>query len=94
MSKLPAITTALLAAALACASPGAMAQGGCLSGGEGRQLLEQGQVVPFPQAMRQAGLSADQVVDVQLCRSGAGYVYRVRVLEAGGQVSSMDIPAG
>ena len=87
------IPTALLALALACVSPAAMAQG-CLSGGEGRQLLEQGQVVPFPQAMRQAGLRADQVVDVQLCQSGGGYVYRVRVLEPGGQVSTMTIPAG
>jgi hypothetical protein len=66
----------------------------CFSGSEGRQLLEQGQVVPFPTAVRQAGISSDQVVDVQLCRSGGGYVYRVRILQADGQVVAMNIPAG
>jgi hypothetical protein len=80
--------------ALAGGPPSALAQGGCLSGGEGRRLVEQGEVVPFPQAVQQAGLSADQVVDVQLCRAGGGYVYRVRVLDAGGKVSSKEIPAG
>jgi hypothetical protein len=66
----------------------------CLSGSEGRQLLEQGQVIPFPTAVRQAGISSDQVVDVQLCRGGGGYVYRVRVIDASGQVTNMNIPAG
>lgn len=87
------IAAALLAVAIAgAASPGLAQQ--CLSGGEGRALLEQGQVIPFPQAARQAGISPDRVVDVQLCRSGGGYVYRVRVLDASGQVSAMNIPAG
>lgn len=92
MNMLRPLHTVLFALALACSSP-AMAQGGCVSGGEGRQLLEQGQVIPFPQAMRQAGIQG-KVVDVQLCRSGGGYVYRVRVLDPGGQVSTTDIPAG
>ena len=94
MKTLRASLATLFVLALAGGPPAALAQGGCLSGGEGRQLVEQGQVIPFPQAARQAGLTADQVVDVQLCRSGSGYVYRVRVLEAGGRVSSMEIPAG
>ena len=94
MNKFRALPTIVLAVALASLSPAAWAQDACLSSGEGRQLLEQGQVVPFPQAMREAGLSADQVVEVQLCQSGGGYVYRVRVLEAGGQIKTMDIPAG
>jgi hypothetical protein len=77
--------------ALAAAPSGALAQG-CLSSAEGRQLMEQGQVIPFPEAVRRAGLSADQVVDVQLCQSGGGYVYQVRIL-VGGQVTSQTIPA-
>ena len=93
-SRARALPTIALALALAGLSPAALAQGSCLSSGEGRQLLEQGQVVPFPQAMRQAGVSADQVVEVQLCQSEGGYVYRVRVLDAGGQVKTMNIPAG
>ena len=74
-------------------SPDSGSAQGCLSGGEGRQLLEQGEVMPFPEAMQRAGLSADEVVEVQLCQSGGGYVYRVRILQ-GGQVSSKNIPAG
>ena len=85
--------SSILAVAIAGPASPVMAQQ-CLSGGEGRQLLEQGQVIPFPQAANQAGIAPDQVVDVQLCRSGGGYVYRVRVLDASGQVTSMNIPAG
>lgn len=79
-------------ASLGAATPG-MAQG-CLSGGEARQLLEQGQVIPFPSAAQQAGIPSDRVVDVQLCQGGGGYVYRVRVLQADGQVTDVSIPAG
>jgi hypothetical protein len=92
MSKLRIIATALAFLAVAGPPSGALAQGGCLSGGEGRQLLEQGQVIPFPDAMRRAGLSADEVVDVQLCQSGGGYVYLVRILR-GGEVTTQNIPA-
>ncbi len=86
-------TIALAILLLAGSSSASFPQGGCVSGGEGRQLLEQGQVVPFPQAMQQAGISG-QVVDVQLCRSGGGYVYRARVREEGGDVREVNIPAG
>lgn len=89
-----AIAAALFLLAVTGSASETMAQGGCLSGGEGRQLMEQGQVVPFPEAMRRAGLSSDQVVEVQLCRAGGGYVYRVRVLQSGGEVRSQNIPAG
>ena len=71
-----------------------LAQGGCVARGESRELLEQGIVIPFPAALRQAGLKRNQVVDVQLCRAGGGYVYRVRVLQPGGAVRPMNIPAG
>jgi hypothetical protein len=85
-----------LAAALAgilLAGGAGPASAACLSGRDGRQLIEQGQVVPFPEAMRRAGLSSDQVVEVQLCEGGGGYVYRVQVLQPGGEVRSMNIPA-
>lgn len=87
------LAIAYLFAALSASPSAALAQGGCVSGGEGRQLIEQGQVVPFPQAMQQAGISG-QVVDVQLCRSGGGYVYKARVREQSGEVRAVDIPAG
>ena len=68
------------------------AQGRCVSGNQGRKLLEQGRIVPFPEAMRQAGLKGGEVVEVQLCRRGGGWAYRVRVLR-NGQVKAMNIPA-
>jgi hypothetical protein len=69
--------------------PGAAMAQGCVSGQEARQLLDQGQVIPFPEAAARAGLESNQVADAQLCQSGGGYVYRVR-LRDGGQAS---IPA-
>lgn len=65
----------------------------CVSGQQARQLLEQGQVVPFPEAIRRAGVSRDQLAgDPQLCQSGGGFVYRVRVYQDG-QVTGATIPA-
>ncbi len=62
---------------------------------DGQQLVAQGQVLPFPVAMQRAGLSRDQLVgSPNLCRAGGGYVYRVRVLQRGGRVRPMSIPAG
>ena len=87
------IAAAILALALAGPTSGAVAQQ-CLSPSEGQALVAQGQVMPFPSAVRQAGISPDQVVDVQLCQAGGGYVYRVRVIDASGQVTAMNIPAG
>ena len=78
---------------LACFPSVAPAQSGCASRAEGRQLLEQGQVVPLPEAMRRAGLPSGAVVDAQLCREGGGYVYRVRVRQ-NGNVRQAKIPAG
>jgi uncharacterized membrane protein YkoI len=65
----------------------------CVSRAEGRQLLEQGQVMPLPEAIRQAGLAGGRVVDAQLCRAGGGFVYRIRILQDG-EVSGRTIPAG
>ncbi|MBA3516192.1 MAG: hypothetical protein H0T75_00715 [Rhizobiales bacterium] len=94
MTKIKDIAAAVLFTILAGLPAAGNAQAACISGQEGRQLLEQGQVVPFPEAMRQAGLKRDEVVDVQLCEGGGGFVYRVRVLQPGGRVRSMNIPAG
>ena len=87
----------LTAAALVCLSlagfpADGMAQG-CMSRQDGRQLLEQGRVAPLPVALQRAGISRDQVVEVQLCRSGGGFVYRLRVLQPGGRVRSINVPA-
>jgi hypothetical protein len=88
-------TIAAAAALLALSGLGteSLGQGGCVSGHEARQILEKGQAAPFPEAFRRAGYSRNQLAgDPQLCQSGGGYVYRVRVVQ-GGQVSSVTIPA-
>ena len=93
MSIVQTCAAALLALTLSGPGSDALAQGGCVSGQEGRQLMEGGRIVPFPEAARRAGISSDQVVEVQLCPAGGGFVYRVRVLQPGGQVRRMNIPA-
>jgi hypothetical protein len=83
----------LILAALLLAATGPLAesraQGGCFSPSEGHQLVAEGQAITFPEAASRAGIEGNQVVDVQLCRSGGGYIYRVR-LRDGGQAN---IPA-
>lgn len=71
-------------------SPAAFAQNGCVS--DIRQLPADAQAVTLPAAMQRAGISG-QVISAQLCQSGSGYVYRVRVRGANGEVKSTEIPA-
>ncbi len=93
MAKNQIAAAALLFLSLASVPADAVAQG-CLSGRDGRQLLEQGEVIPFPEAARRAGISRDQLVGgPDLCQAGRGFVYRVRVLQPGGSVRSVNIPA-
>jgi hypothetical protein len=92
MTKLRTIAVATLLLGLAAAPSAGLAQGGCVSGGEARQLLEEGEVMPFPAALQQAGISG-QVVDVQLCHGGGGYVYQARIREESGEVRAVNIPA-
>ena len=87
MSRLRIIAVAALLAFSGLPNA-AMAQG-CASREEARQLLDQGQVIPLPEATSRAGIEDNDVVDAQLCQAGGGYVYRVR-LRDGGQAS---IPA-
>jgi hypothetical protein len=79
-----------LALLLAAAAVPAGAQQ-CVSGGEGRQLVAQGQVAPLPVALQRAGLGDAQVISARLCRAGGGWSYRVRVRQ-GGQVRTANIP--
>jgi hypothetical protein len=88
-----ALPVAVLGILLVAAGSTGLAQGKCVSRGQGRDLIEQGEAIPFPEALRQAGLPADQIVDVQLCRTGSGLVYRVRVAE-GATVRGVSIAAG
>jgi len=82
--------TLLLAAA---GFPSAGLAQSCVSGQQARQLLEQGQVVPFPEALRRAGVSRDQLAgNPQLCESGGGLVYKIRVYQDG-QLTGVNIPA-
>jgi hypothetical protein len=55
----------------------------CVSSREGTELVAQGQVLPFPVAVRNAGLSDSDVVSVRLCQSGGGYVYVVELRQGG-----------
>jgi hypothetical protein len=65
----------------------------CVSGQEARQLLEQGQIVPLPEALQRAGVSRDQLAgNPQLCESGGGLVYKIRVYQDG-QLTGVNIPA-
>ena len=65
----------------------------CLSAQEARPILQQGQAVPLAEALQRAGIDSDQLAgNPQLCQSGGGFVYRVRVYQDG-QLSSRTIPA-
>ena len=90
MTQLRAIRAALLALAVAGASPAAMAQDGCVA--DIRQLPEGQQAMTLPEAMQRAGVSG-AVVSAQLCKSGGGYVYRLQIRGAGGELKSIEIPA-
>jgi hypothetical protein len=85
---------ALVALFLAVAgTSGPAAAQACVSRQQARQLLEQGQAVPFPDALQRAGYSRNQLAgDPQLCKAGGGFVYRVRIVRSG-QVSAVSIPA-
>jgi hypothetical protein len=93
MIRLRAIAAAALLLALSGLSADSLAQGGCVSQGEGQQMVAQGQVLPLPAALQNAGLGGAQVIDVQLCHAGGGWAYRVRYNQ-GGQVSTANVPAG
>ena len=80
----------LLALSLAGPVSDAVAQGACVS--DIRQLPGEARALTLPAALQRAGVSG-QVVDAQLCQSGGGYVYRVRIRAANGELKSMQIPA-
>jgi hypothetical protein len=94
MKKLRALAAALILLALAGpVSEGAAQE--CIPPRAARQMLETGQIVPFPEALRRAGLSPERLVGRPLlCRSGGGYVYQLRVLGPAGRVRVVEIPAG
>ncbi len=58
------------------------AQERCLSREAGRQMLESGRIVPFPDAARRAGIAPEQIQGVNLCPSGRSYKYEVDVLRS------------
>jgi hypothetical protein len=93
MIKLRAVAAACLMLALTGPLSQGMAQE-CVTGRAGRQLLEQRQVVPFPDAARRAGIGRDRVLrGLQLCRSPGGYSYRGRAIDQRGRVRPFDLPA-
>ena len=93
MIKNRLIAAAFVASVLAGQASSAAAQE-CFSFRAGRQFVEQGLVVPLPEAMRRAGLRRNQLVNVQLCRAGGGFVYRLRVIGPAGRLRWLELPAG
>lgn len=91
MTRYRTMAAALFLLAAAGLSSEGRAQ--CVSPGEGNQLVQRGQVAPLPTALANAGLGGVQVIDVQLCQAGGGWVYRVRY-NAGGAVNTANVPAG
>ena len=92
MSKARTLILALLFLGAAVPFADAWAQG-CVGGQEAREILQQGQAIPLAEALQRAGISPDQLAgNPQLCQSGGGFVYRVRVNQ-GGELSSVTIPA-
>jgi hypothetical protein len=89
MSKLRAIAVAGLFLALSGVHTASLAQSGCVSDSEGHQIVAQGQAIPFPEAASRAGIPANQIVSVALCRAGGGYIYRVQLRQGG----TKNIPA-
>jgi hypothetical protein len=86
-------TILLVAMLVAAAGMPSKSLAQCVSGQQARELISQGQVVTFPEALQRAGVSRDQVAgNPQLCQGGGGYVYRVRVYQDG-QLSGVNIPA-
>jgi hypothetical protein len=92
MSRFRTIAAALAFLAAMATSSAVVAQG-CASGGEARQLIQQGQIVPLAVALQRAGLGDVQVADAKLCSQGGGWFYQVRY-RYGGQVSVVSLPAG
>lgn len=91
MCSLP-VAFVTLFLAMACPVSPAMAAG-CVGGQEARAVLERGEALPFPEALRRAGYTGDQLAGrPQLCDAGGGYVYRVKIVQQG-QVQSVTIPA-
>ncbi len=70
--------------------PGAALSQGCLSQGEARQAVQNGEAVSLSQL--RGNLPGD-VVSAQLCRGGGALVYVVNVLGAGGKVERLQIDA-
>jgi hypothetical protein len=84
-----------LAVALAATAGTGIAQAQCpLSERESREALSSGRVDRLPSVLRRAGLSMGEVVSADLCSSGGGYVYRVKLLAPGGRLREITLPAG
>ena len=93
MVRIAHVTAAILLGLASGLPAPVAAQEGCLSGREGREIVASARILPFPVAVQRAGLSPRDVQDVALCRSGGGYVYRVRVVQPNGGARTITIPA-
>jgi hypothetical protein len=58
----------------------------CVSPEVGRQMLESGEIAPFPEAARRAGIRPEHIEGVELCPSNGRYTYEVDVFRSPGSV--------
>ncbi len=76
--------------AIALVLPGTAFAQGCLSQGEARQAVQNGEAISLSEVR---GSLPGDVVSAQLCHGGGGLVYVVNVLGAGGKVERLQIDA-
>lgn len=81
---------AVAASILLALSGGPALAEGCLSQGEARTAVRNGQAASLSQL--RAGIPGE-VLSAQLCQSGGGLVYLVSVLVDGGQVKRLRVDA-
>lgn len=88
------LSTLGIAAALLLATPPREALAACLSAGEARAVIASGRVLP-PGQITSALRRRYQVdiIDVQLCAEGRGYIYQLTVLGSAGRVRRIAVNA-
>lgn len=84
----------VVATALALPAAGGAAAQCPLPEKESREAVKAGRVDRLPTVVKRAGLSMRDVVSAELCSSGGGFVYQVKILAPDGGLREIQIPAG
>jgi hypothetical protein len=81
-------------AAMATAGSAQAQDRACLSDRQIYAAVEQGQLLPLEDALRQNGIDRNtQVLSVEVCDEGGGYDYYVQVINASGEARTLILPA-